>query len=146
MGENDKTPISQKTPAPQNQPIESKKSKTKRENIRKQTAGEPAWPIKIISPALKTLVSHHRIRVSKIDPQRYWEGNKSSALLRGSAPRRGISIPMSDQGAACKSHWHLRHRKSIIKWVHRITPDLIQLQKHCQRSTMCNVTLKHIPG
>ena len=45
-------------------------------------------------------------------------GNKSTAILRGSAERRHISVPMCDHSTACNTHWHIRHRKSTIKMVH----------------------------
>ena len=55
-------------------------------------------------------IPHHQIRVNQIIPERYWEGNKSPAELRGSAARRRKSIPMCDQSTACNPDWHIRHR------------------------------------
>ena len=57
---------------------------------------------------------------------RHWEGNKSPAVLRGFAERACISTPMSDQSTACNPHWHILYRQSIIKRMHRVTPDLAQ--------------------
>ena len=34
---------------------------------------------------------------------------------------------MCDHSAACNPHWHIRHRKSTIKRVQWVTPDLVQL-------------------
>ena len=48
--------------------------------------------------------------VNQIVPERYWEGNKSPAVLRGSAAGRRISKPMCDQSTACNPDWHIRHR------------------------------------
>ena len=42
-------------------------------------------------------------------------------------------------------HWLIGWRKSTIKRLHRVTPDLIQHTLYCHRSTMCNVTLKYTP-
>ena len=65
--------------------------------------------------------------------------NKSPAILRGSAARRRISVPMCDHSDACNPHRHIRHRKSTIKRVHRITPDLYSIHNtatdlRCARS------------
>ena len=62
--------------------------------------------------------------------------NKGQALLRGSAARKRISKPMCAQSTACNPHWHIRSLKSIIKGVHPIAPDLIQLTQYCHGSTM----------
>ena len=60
---------------------------------------------KKIGHALKTRQSHSiEYWVSKIVPQRYFEGNKSSVVLRGSGPRRCISIPFSEQITVCNTH------------------------------------------
>ena len=57
-----------------------------------------------IGPTPETRQSHTiRHRVSKIIPERYWEGNKSPATLWGYAARRRISIPMCDQSTTCNS-------------------------------------------
>ena len=96
--------------------------------------------LKSIGPAPKAR-QYHTIII-----QIYREGNKSSAVLRGSAARRCISIPMSDQGNACNPHWHKWHRQSSIERTHLIAPDLLYSKKSCNRSTMFNVTLKHTPN
>ena len=103
-------------------------------------------PRKSIGPTLETRQSHTiEYWVSKIVPEGHREGNKSPAVLRGSAARRCISVPMCDQSTACNPHWHILSRWSTIKMVHRVTPDLIKHTQDCHVSTMSNVTLKHIP-
>ena len=52
---------------------------------------------------------------------------------------------MCDQSTACNTHCHIRHRHSIIKRMHQVTPGLIQHTQYCHRSTMSNVTLKYTP-
>ena len=100
-----------------------------------------------IGPALETRQSHTiKHGVTMIVPQRYWPGNKSPAILLGSAARRRISVPMCDHSTACNPHQHIRHRKSTIKRVHRVTADLVQHTSYCHRSRMCEVTLKHAPS
>ena len=60
---------------------------------------------------LKTRQSHTiEYGVNQVVPERYWEGNKRPAVLRGSAAGRSISIPMCDQSTACNPDWHIRHR------------------------------------
>ena len=55
-----------------------------------------------IGPALETCQCHTiEYGVNQIIPERYSEGNKSPAVLRGSAAGRRISIPMCDQSTAC---------------------------------------------
>ena len=50
-----------------------------------------------IEPALETRQSHTIEQgVTKIVPQRYRQGNKSPAILRGSAARRRIGVPICD--------------------------------------------------
>ena len=81
----------------------------------------------MIGPALETRQSHiMEYRVTKTVLQRYWKWNKSPATLGDSAARRGISVPMCDHIAECNLHRHIRHRKSTIKRVQRVTPDLVQ--------------------
>ena len=48
--------------------------------------------------------------VSKIVPEGNRDGNKSPAVLQGSAARRFISVPMCDQSTACNPRWHIRSR------------------------------------
>ena len=58
-----------------------------------------------IGPALETRQSHTvEYGVNQIVPERYCEGNKSPAVLRGSATGKRISI------SACNPDWHIRHR------------------------------------
>ena len=131
------------TKTPQHQPIEWKKGKGKQQETKSERAARPK---KGIGPALATSHSHTiEHGVTKIVPQRYWQGNKSPAILWGSAARRRISVPMCDHSAVWNLHRHIRHRKGIIKKVHRVTPDLVQHTWYCLRSTMCKVTLKHTP-
>ena len=69
-------------------------------------------------PAIETRQSHTiEYRVSKIVPDGHGEGNKSPAILRGSAARRRIGIPMCNQSTTCNPHWHIRSRLSTIKRV-----------------------------
>ena len=46
--------------------------------------------------------------------------NKSPTILRGSAARKGISVPICDHSAACNPHQDIRHRQSTIKRVQRV--------------------------
>ena len=69
--------------------------------------------------------------------------NKILAVLRGSAARRRISVPMCDQCTACNPHWHVRPRYSTINKVHRITPDLAQHTLFPQYHTPTHPQLKH---
>ena len=56
---------------------------------------------KSIGPALETLQSHKiEYGVSKIVPEGHREENKSPAVLRGSATRGCISVPVCDQSTA----------------------------------------------
>ena len=41
-------------------------------------------------------------------------------VLRGSAVRKRISVPMCDHSTACNPHRNIRHRWSTIKRVHRL--------------------------
>ena len=99
---------------------------------------------KSIGPALETR-QYHTIEygVSKIVSEGHYQGNKSPAVLRGSAARRLISIPMCNKSTTCFPNWHILSRSSTITRAHRVTPDLIQHTQYCHRSTMSNVTLKH---
>ena len=116
----------------------------KRENSRKQkqkTAGA-AMQIKRHSPALETRQSHTiEYGVTKIVQQRYWKENKSPAVLRCSAVRRRISVPMSDHSAACNQDRHIQHWYSTIKsasgytWsctAYIILPQIDDVQGHTQ--------------
>ena len=100
-----------------------------------------------IGPALETR-QYQTIEygVSKIVREGHRDGNKSPAVLRGSAASQCISLPMCDQSTACNPHWHIWSRKSTIKRVHRVTPDLIMHTQDCHGSRMSNVTLKHTPS
>ena len=96
-----------------------------------KTAGDKKWAssyaskkalallLKPISPTPSNTASLRSFHI-----HRYWQGNKSPAILRGSAARRRIRVPMSNHSTAC-AHRHIRHRKSTIKRVHQITPDLV---------------------
>ena len=82
-----------------------------RENSWSQKRREQLGQQKGIGPALETRQSHTiEYGVNQIVPDRYWEGTKSPAVLRGSAADRRISIPMCDQSTSCNSDWHIRHR------------------------------------
>ena len=82
---------------------------------------------KVIGLALETRQSYTiKYGVTKIVPQRYWQGNKSPAILWGSAARRRISVPLSNHSAACNPYRHVRHRKSTINRVDWVTPDRVQ--------------------
>ena len=51
---------------------------------------------------------------------------------------------MCDQSTACNPPRRVRHRYNTIIRMHRVTTDLINNSQYCHRSTMCDVTLKHI--
>ena len=83
------------------------KRKIVEDKKRREQLGEQ----KGIGPALETRQSHTiEYGVNQIVPERYSEGNKSPAVLRGSAAGRRLSIPMCDQSTACNQGWHIRHR------------------------------------
>ena len=108
-GEGDWQPISLKTPAPHYQPIEKKKI---RENSWRQKRREQLGQQKGIGPALETRQSHTiKYGVNQIVPERYWEKNKSPAVLLGSAVGKRKNIPMCDQSTACNPDWHIRRHK-----------------------------------
>ena len=110
LRQTDVNPISPKTPAPQYKPIDRKKRKGKRvEDYSRDRAAYAnkealALPLKPASP--NTI----EYGVSKIVPEGHREGNKSPAILQGSAARRCISVSMCDQSTACNPHWHIRSR------------------------------------
>ena len=95
--ESDIYPISPKTPAPQYQPIGRKKRKGKRvEDYSRDSAAyanRKALDL-LLKPASPTPSTEYG--VSKIVPEGHREGNKSPAVLIGSASRRCISVPMCD--------------------------------------------------
>ena len=107
LRESDLHPISPKTPAPQYQPIDRKKRKGKRAEDYSSLVGiEQLRPIKktfalLLKPASPT---PSNIGVSKIVPEGHLQVNKSPAVLRGSAARLCISVPMCDQSTACNPH------------------------------------------
>ena len=117
-------PISPKTPAPQNQPIDRKNRKSIIvEDYSRDRAAQANK--KNIGAVLAARQSHTiEYGVSKIVPEGHKEGNKSPVVPRGSATRRRLSISMCDRVTACNPHWHIRFRQSTIKRVYRITPDL----------------------
>ena len=55
-------------------------------------------------------------------PLRYfhiqWCWVRYIVILRGSAAKRCIRIPMSDQSCTCNPHWHKRYRQCTTKWMH----------------------------
>ena len=91
--------ISPITPAPQYQPIERTKRKG---NIAESIVG-----IEQLMPKKKALATIE-YGVSKIIPEGQRQRNKSPAILRRSAARQRISIPMCDQGTTCNPHEHIR--------------------------------------
>ena len=108
-GEGDWHPISPKTPAPHYQPIEEKQRKGKcwRQKRREQLGQQ-----KGIGPALETSQSNTiKYGFNQIIPERYWEENKSHAVLRGSAAVRSKSIPMCDHSTACNPDWQIERHK-----------------------------------
>ena len=115
--------ISPKTPAPQYQPIDSKKRKRIRvedySRDREAQANKKALAL-LLKPASPTPSNTLLGRSFQRDTDR---GMK---VLRGSAARRCISVPMCDQSTACNPHWHIWSRQSNIKRVHRVTPDIIK--------------------
>ena len=91
--------ISPKTPAQPYQPIKRKKRKVKQQKIKSGACSLVQQ--KNIGFALKARQPQTmKYRVSKIVPKRWREGNKWHAVLRGSAARRHISIPMCDRSVA----------------------------------------------
>ena len=72
---------------------------------------EKLRPTKKHCSAPETRQSHtNEYGVSKIVPEGHREGNKSSAVLQGSAARQCISVLMCDQSTACNPCWHIRCR------------------------------------
>ena len=72
---------------------------------------EQLRPKKSIGPALETRQSHTiEYWVSTIVPEGHRVGNESPAVLRGSAARLCVSVPMCDQSTACNPHWHVQSR------------------------------------
>ena len=129
------------------------RKRRERENSWRQKRREQLGQQKGIGPAVETSQFHNiEYGVNQIVPERYWERNKSNAVLRGSAAGRRISIPMCDQSTACNPDWHIRHRSGLHRrsvavlcmlykiWV---TPDLVQHTQHCHWSTMGKITVKH---
>ena len=101
--------ISPKSLAPQYQLIERKMRKRKKVEDYIVGIVQRRHKKKRISPALETRQSHTiEYDVSKIIPEDNCEGNKSPVVLRGSAARRRISVPMCDQGTECNPHWNIR--------------------------------------
>ena len=87
------------------------RGKEERENSWRQKSREQLGQQRGIGPGLETRQSHTiEYGVNQSVPERYWESNKSPAVLRGSAAGRRISIPMSNQSTACNPDWHIRHR------------------------------------
>ena len=104
------TPYQSEDTASQYQPIDRKKRNGKIvEDYSRDRAAQANK--KSIGPALETR-QYHTIEygVSKIVPEGHRDGNKNPAVLRGSATRWRISIPMFDQGTACNPHWHIQPR------------------------------------
>ena len=80
----------------------------------------------MIGPALETRQSHNiEYGVSKIVPEGHREGNKSHAVLRGSAANRCISVPMCDQCTACNRTGTYGPGKAPLS-VCTESPDLIK--------------------
>ena len=106
--------ISSNTPAPQYQHIKNKiitiifietrlhntigkiKKEEKRKTVEDEKEASRLDKKKHWSCSQNPPVPHHRIQGQHIVPQRHWERNRSSAVLRCSAARRRISIPMCD--------------------------------------------------
>ena len=141
------TPYQSEDPSPTIPTYEEKEEKGKivedysRDRVAKANKKALALLLKHASPT----PSNARLARSFV-PERHWGGTKSPAVLRGSAARRRISIPMRDEGTVCNPHWNIRSRECTIKRVHRITPDLTQHTEYCHRSTMSNVTPNHKPS
>ena len=93
-------PISPKTPVPQYQPKDRNKRKGKRvedySRDRAAQANKKALAL-LLKPESPTPSNTLQYRVSKIVPEGHRDGNKSLAILRGSAADRCISVPMCDQ-------------------------------------------------
>ena len=83
--------------------------------------------------------------LAKIIPEGHLEGNKSPAVLRGSAASRCIGVPMCEKSTACNPLWHIWSRYCTIKREPRVTPDLIKHTQDCHGSTMSSVTPNHTP-
>ena len=81
----------------------------KRKNSRRQKGIEQLRPLKknwICS--WNSPVPHHRIQDQRdCTGQGHWERNKGPGVLRGSAARRRISMPMCNRSTACDPHWHI---------------------------------------
>ena len=133
-------PFSPKKPAPQHQPLEWKKKKKKQEEAKMERA---AKPIKSIGPALETHQSHTiEFGVTKIVPQRYWQGNKSPAVLRGSASRRciisvqmcgyTISVPAPAHTAQEEHHEECASGYTWSCTAYIILPQIDDVQGHTQ--------------
>ena len=98
------------SPRPQPHTTILLRKRREREYSWRQQRREQLGQQKGIGPALETHQSHTiEYGVNQIVPERYWEWNKSHAVLRGSAAGRLISIPMCDQSTACNPDWHIRH-------------------------------------
>ena len=103
------TPYQSKDPSPTLPAYRGKEDKG--ENSSRQKRREQLGQQKGIGSALETHQSHTiKYGVNQIVPERYWEGNKSPAVLRGSAAGRCKNIPMCDQSTACNPDWHIRQR------------------------------------
>ena len=130
------TPYQSEDPNPT---LPTYRKRRERENSWRQKRREQLGQQKGIGPALEIRQSDTiEYRVNQIIPERYWEGNKSPAVLRGSAAGRRISIPMCDQSTASNPGWHIRHKVE-----RRVTPDLVRHTQHYHRSTMGKITVKH---
>ena len=90
------TPYQSEDPSPTIPTHRRKEEKGK--NSRRQKGSEQLGQQKGIVHTRETRQSHTiKHRVTKIIPERYRHGNKSPAVLRGSAARRCIRKPMCDQ-------------------------------------------------
>ena len=137
------TPYQSEDPSPTIPTYRQKEEKGKKSR-RLQQGQSSLGQQRSIGHALETRQSHTiEYGVCKIVPEGLQEGNKSPAVLQGSAARRCISVSMCDQSTACNLRWHMRSRQSTIKRVHWVTPDLIKHTQNCHGSTMKNGTLKH---
>ena len=116
---------------PQPHTTNLERKRRERENSSRQKRREQLCQQKGIGPALESRQSHSiEYGVYQIVPEKYWEGNKSPVVLRGSAAGRGISIPMCDQSTACNPDWHIRAPQSgciglhlILYSIHNIATD-----------------------
>ena len=83
------------------------RKRRERENSWRQKRREQLGQQKGIGPALETRQSHTiEYGVNQIVPERYWEGNKSPVVLRGSAAGRRITANITS--AACRG-WGLHN-------------------------------------